>query len=51
MREGPLLQSLHFNSVLVDTWNVTGAVGLGERQTGNVAANLCVWRLTCVYGG
>jgi 3'-phosphoadenosine 5'-phosphosulfate synthase len=28
MREGPLMQTLHFNSILVDTWNSTGAVGI-----------------------
>jgi 3'-phosphoadenosine 5'-phosphosulfate synthase len=33
MREGPLLQALHFNSLLADTWNATGAAGLSERQT------------------
>jgi len=33
MREGVLLQTMHFNSLLVDTWNATGAVGLSERQT------------------
>ena len=33
MREGPLLQTLHFNSLLVDTWNVTGAAAINERPT------------------
>jgi 3'-phosphoadenosine 5'-phosphosulfate synthase len=33
MREGPLLQTLHFNSILVDMQNLTGAGGNDERQT------------------
>ena len=33
MREGPLLQSLHFNSLLIDPTNNTGAVDLNTQQT------------------
>lgn len=33
MREGTLLQTLHFNSLLVDPLNITGNQGLNERPT------------------
>jgi len=33
MREGPLLQSLHFNSLLIDPANSTGAVALNTQPT------------------
>lgn len=33
MREGPLLQSLHFNSLLIDPANNTGAVALNTQPT------------------
>lgn len=33
MREGPLLQAIHFNSLLIDTWNVTGAEAINSVQT------------------
>jgi len=33
MREGTLLETLHFNSILVDPFNVTGNAGRHERQT------------------
>lgn len=33
MREGALLQTLHFNSLLVDPYNITGSKGMTERQT------------------
>jgi len=33
MREGPLLQTLHFNSLLIDPFNVTGAGMINEAQT------------------
>jgi len=33
MREGPLMQALHFNSMLVDPSNFTGMVGYTERET------------------
>jgi 3'-phosphoadenosine 5'-phosphosulfate synthase len=33
MREGALLQTLHFNSLLVDPYNITGSKGQLERQT------------------
>jgi len=33
MREGPLLQALHFNSLLVDTYNITGHGGANEKKT------------------
>lgn len=33
MREGALLQTMHFNSLLVDPFNVTGSKGLLEKQT------------------
>jgi 3'-phosphoadenosine 5'-phosphosulfate synthase len=33
MREGPLLQALHFNSLLIDTWDNTNARNLNEKQT------------------
>lgn len=33
MREGTLLQTIHFNSILVDPFNLTGTKGLHEHQT------------------
>lgn len=33
MREGALVQTLHFNSMLVDPFNLTGNKGMHERQT------------------
>ena len=33
MREGTLLQTMHFNSMLVDPMNVTGSKGLNEMKT------------------
>lgn len=33
MREGTLLQTLHFNSMLVDPKNITGSKGMNEMQT------------------
>jgi len=33
MREGTLLETLHFNSILVDPFNVTGNAGRHERRT------------------
>ena len=33
MREGTLLETLHFNSILVDPFNVTGNAGRHERKT------------------
>lgn len=33
MREGALLQTIHFNSLLVDPFNITGSKGLLESQT------------------
>lgn len=33
MREGTLLQTLHFNSILVDPFNITGSKALNEMQT------------------
>ena len=33
LREGPLMQVLHFNSLITDTWNRTGAVDLNTRPT------------------
>lgn len=33
MREGTLLQTLHFNSMLVDPMNITGSKGQTEQQT------------------
>ena len=33
MREGPLLQTLHFNSVLIDPNNNTGAVAINTKTT------------------
>ncbi len=33
MREGTLLETLHFNSILVDPFNVTGNAGKHERKT------------------
>jgi len=33
MREGTLLETLHFNSMKVDPFNLTGNVGVHERQT------------------
>mmetsp|Transcript_13168 Transcript_13168/g.20061 ORF Transcript_13168/g.20061 Transcript_13168/m.20061 type:complete len:1009 (+) Transcript_13168:60-3086(+) len=33
MREGTLLQTLHFNSILVDPYNVTGNYAINEKQT------------------
>jgi 3'-phosphoadenosine 5'-phosphosulfate synthase len=33
MREGVLLQTLHFNSLVVDPWNSTGAINVPTRQT------------------
>jgi len=33
MREGTLLQTLHFNSILIDPANTTGNVGLNEVET------------------
>merc|ERR1719181_1498957 len=44
MREGPLLQALHFNSLLIDTWNVTGATSRPPTGTitSPVAASACL---------
>ncbi len=33
MREGALLLTIHFNSMLVDPFNLTGSKGMNERQT------------------
>eukprot|EP00620_Florenciella_sp_RCC1587_P021806 CAMPEP_0182556594 /NCGR_PEP_ID=MMETSP1324-20130603/806_1 /TAXON_ID=236786 /ORGANISM="Florenciella sp., Strain RCC1587" /LENGTH=1013 /DNA_ID=CAMNT_0024768507 /DNA_START=30 /DNA_END=3071 /DNA_ORIENTATION=- len=33
MREGPLLQTIHFNSLLIDPFNVTGATAINEMET------------------
>jgi len=33
MREGVLLQTIHFNSILVDPFNLTGNKGINEMQT------------------
>ena len=33
MREGTLLQTIHFNSMLVDPKNITGSKGINEMQT------------------
>ena len=33
MREGTLLQTIHFNSILVDPMNITGSKGLNEMKT------------------
>ena len=33
MREGPLLQALHFNSLLIDPSNATGAQGINTNPT------------------
>jgi 3'-phosphoadenosine 5'-phosphosulfate synthase len=33
MREGTLLQTMHFNSILVDPMNITGSKGINEAQT------------------
>lgn len=33
MREGTLLQTMHFNSILVDPLNITGSKGMNEQQT------------------
>eukprot|EP00981_Chlorochromonas_danica_P001319 scaffold284_cov247-Ochromonas_danica.AAC.5 len=33
MREGALLQTLHFNSILVDPFNITGSKAINEMQT------------------
>lgn len=33
MREGTLLQTIHFNSILVDPFNITGSKGFNEMQT------------------
>ena len=33
MREGTLLQTMHFNSMLVDPMNITGSKGLNEMKT------------------
>eukprot|EP01038_Epipyxis_sp_PR26KG_P007808 gene7808-10604_t len=33
MREGALLQTLHFNSILVDPYNLTGSKSINEQQT------------------
>jgi 3'-phosphoadenosine 5'-phosphosulfate synthase len=33
MREGPLLQTIHFNSILVDPLNITGSKGMNEQKT------------------
>lgn len=33
MREGTLLQTIHFNSILVDPKNITGSKGMNEMQT------------------
>mmetsp|Transcript_1482 Transcript_1482/g.2435 ORF Transcript_1482/g.2435 Transcript_1482/m.2435 type:complete len:1032 (+) Transcript_1482:189-3284(+) len=33
MREGALLQTLHFNSMLVDPFNITGSKAINEMQT------------------
>lgn len=43
MREGALLQTLHFNSILVDPFNITGSK-VQERGTG-----MCVRVRVCVY--
>jgi 3'-phosphoadenosine 5'-phosphosulfate synthase len=39
MREGTLLQTIHFNSVLVDPFNLTGSKGILERPTDFMAFN------------
>jgi len=33
MREGTLLQTLHFNSILIDPYNITGSYAVNERTT------------------
>lgn len=33
MREGTLLQTIHFNSILVDPFNITGSKAINEMQT------------------
>jgi 3'-phosphoadenosine 5'-phosphosulfate synthase len=39
MREGVLLQTIHFNSVLVDPFNLTGSKGILEQPTDFFAFN------------
>lgn len=39
MREGALLQTIHFNSLLVDPFNLTGSKGILEQKTDFLAFN------------